>query len=541
MRLRLLRIVSLVAVLVPAVALGQPSLQSQKIGSAEASVPTYVLDGIVLNLATGEPVGTALVQIYSLGQRSVLTGPDGKFRFEGLPQGQVAVSARKPGFINEQQFASGETHSNVVQVGPIAQSVVLRLVPEGLIYGRITDSDGEPVENLGVKLMCAAIVNGKKQWQQRRGVQTNEDGDFRLFELPPGAYYLKAGPSFNFRLRPSSYAHEGLPGTYYPGVRDLDEATVITIVPGSRIRADFEIRPETFYKVSGTVVSAPLSPVNIAFLNLEGDALPSAIQINPSGEFVAASIPAGAYLIRAFAEGKDGQQTVASLPVKVNSDIAGVHLVLSPTATIPVEVRFEVTRNSHLESFPKDIQPVNIQLVSIGDTSAIRGNWANTQGPPENKSFAIWNVEPGTYGVQVTANGPWYVDSARCDNTDLLSQELTVRSGGVGQPIKIALRDDFASLDGTISSGEHLAPGTVLLIPERNPEGAVTIPVGATGQFQAGTLAPGNYRAFAFNRVDGLEYANPAAMQTYIFGEEFVRLVPNGQATVNLKLQEREN
>ena len=57
----------------------------------------YTLRGTVVNPLTGEPIRGALVQIYFLGQTSMLTGPDGKFQFDGLPAGQSTITVRKPG------------------------------------------------------------------------------------------------------------------------------------------------------------------------------------------------------------------------------------------------------------------------------------------------------------------------------------------------------------------------------------------------------------------------------------------------------------
>ena len=69
------------------------------------------LDGIVLNSVTGGlTVRAALVRINP--QMSALTGADGKFHFEGVPQGQMYVSVRKPGYFNEDQFFPGGTRNN---------------------------------------------------------------------------------------------------------------------------------------------------------------------------------------------------------------------------------------------------------------------------------------------------------------------------------------------------------------------------------------------------------------------------------------------
>ena len=242
-------------------------------------------------------------------------------------------------------------------------------------------------------------------------------------------------------------------------------------------------------------------------------------------------------MIKAYAQGSDDQESVASLPVNVNSDVAGIHLVAGRSVTIPVAVHLELTRGLYPGSYPRDMQLVNVLLVS--KVFGNQGRWASLEGPLESRSFVVRNVEPGMYRAQITPNGPWYVESARCGNTNLFTEILTVGSGGPGQTIDIVVRDDFAKLNGAVSSDERPAQGIVLLIPELNPRGAMMVPVGPAGQFQTGQLPPGEYRVLAFDRIDGLEYTSPEAMRNYSSEEQFVRLLPNGQATVNLELQKR--
>jgi hypothetical protein len=539
MPLRFARFVFLLLVFVPSPSVAQ--LAPVQLPSPANTAPTYILDGVVLNSMTGQPIRAALVQMYGRGQVSVLTGADGKFHFEGLPQGQISLSVRKPGFFNERE---GVVRNEVVRVDANMQPVVLKLVPESVLYGRVTDPDGEPAESVPVKLLYQTVENGEMRWQQR-AAQTNEDGEFRLFDLRAGTYYLKAGPSFTTRARASSSLQtrrEGYESTFFPGVPDLESAAAIVAAPGKQIRADLSLRSAAFYQVAGTVVGHPIgASFGVQFMTKEGEALPSGVRINPStGAFTGMTIPAGSYVIRAFARINNGQQSlVATLPLNVNSDVAGVHLALGPPATIPVTVEFELTPKSNPESFPPGGQPVSIELRST--RSAFLGQQAQAmmEGPPENRSFAIRNLEPGTYKAQVRPNGPWYVESARCGQTNLLTQELIVASGGLGQPIEVVLRDDFATIEGTVSSDGHAAPASVLLIPENSPTATMTVFVNETGKLQQRNLAPGEYRAFAFDRTDGLEYANPEAMRPYLSRAQFIRLAPNGQATVNLELQRR--
>jgi hypothetical protein len=104
----------------------------------------YTLKGTVINSVTSEPVRGVLVQIYFNGQSSMLTGPDGKFQFPGLPPGQSTIMARKPGFFSEDDFEPNVRGQHLASTGPNSPLVVLKLVPEGVIYGHISEEDGEP-------------------------------------------------------------------------------------------------------------------------------------------------------------------------------------------------------------------------------------------------------------------------------------------------------------------------------------------------------------------------------------------------------------
>jgi hypothetical protein len=238
--------------------------------------------------------------------------------------------------------------------------------------------------------------------------------------------------------------------------------------------------------------------------------------------------------------GNNGAQGVASQSVNVDGDIVGLSFAIIPLATIPVKVRFEITQNTNSGTYPKDVQPVQVRLVSKGTTSINQIFYgAVMEGQSEDRSLAVTNIEPGIYSVEVLPNGHWYAESARCGQTNLFAEDLNVQTGGPKQPIEIVVRDDFATLSGTVSLDGQPAGGTVLLIPEANRGGVVTFPTNPDGRFQRGDLPPGDYKAIAFDRVDGLEYMNAEAMSAYSPWEQPVHVSPNGQATVQLEIQKR--
>ncbi len=63
----------------------------------------------------------------------------------------------------------------------------------GVISGRIVDEFGEPVTDAMVSTMRQTWLNGRRRIQTTgRIAQTNDLGQFRLYGLPPGEYYVSA-------------------------------------------------------------------------------------------------------------------------------------------------------------------------------------------------------------------------------------------------------------------------------------------------------------------------------------------------------------
>src|SRR5260370_41076453 len=183
-------LVPLISALTSTVCLAQLGPVQPQIGLSKEPTPTYAVEGTVINSVTGEPIRAALVQIQIGRQISLLTGPDGKFHFEGVPQSQLTINVRKPGFFTEQEILQGSITNQLIQVGPGMKPVTMKLIPEAVIYGRITDSDGDPIQNLQIMLVNASIVNGQSTWQQLGSAQTNDHGEIRILRLPPCNYYI---------------------------------------------------------------------------------------------------------------------------------------------------------------------------------------------------------------------------------------------------------------------------------------------------------------------------------------------------------------
>jgi hypothetical protein len=176
-------------------------------------------------------------------------------------------------------------------------------------------------------------------------------------------------------------------------------------------------------------------------------------------------------------------------------------------------------------------------LISSEPTTAESYSTA-VRGSAGAYSLALQNVEPGKYSVDLIAHGGWYVQSAQYGQTNLLNDDLTIASAGQSYAMEIVLRDDGATLTGTVKSADGTAAqATVVAVPEPAPKVAAKVAYSfAQNGFTFNGLAPGEYLVYAFDYAEGIEYSNPDVLQTYASQATHVTLAANQKTQVSLDL-----
>jgi len=238
---------------------------------------------------------------------TVTTDGNGRFTFTGVDPGQYEISAERDGFIRSQYGQRTPTGNGVVVPVTANQrlTIDLKMLQASVVSGRIINADGEPAAQATVQVYTYQYSNGQRTLAEGKSVQTNDLGEYRLFWLSPGEYFISVtdtgsdddspvGVTDVGQNRSGRGALAGLrvlsaigdrggnfvqaltgsttPPVFYPGTIDPDAAIPITVPASVEVRGtDFQLRPMRTATVSGRVVAPfPLSQNNNAQFRARG-------------------------------------------------------------------------------------------------------------------------------------------------------------------------------------------------------------------------------------------------------------------------------
>ena len=152
-----------------------------------------------------------------------------------------------------------------VRSGESLNSINLKLIRGGAVEGRILDADNEPVARAFVQVARYTSFQGKRRLMSTGMAQTDDRGHYRLFNIPPGMYYLSA--VYGAFEMPGE-GGSGSPPTYYPGVMTLQEASKIQVSAARDLTGmDMILVEGDAYSVSGKIVGPDGKPIIGAWIN----------------------------------------------------------------------------------------------------------------------------------------------------------------------------------------------------------------------------------------------------------------------------------
>jgi hypothetical protein len=188
----------------------------------------------------GLTVANIQSQLASLSGRTpptTTTDRDGRFAFRDIAPGFYTVRVQKEGFFGKPESGTFPPTA-AIDVSVAAKEVKdasIAMTPGALIGGRVYGVDGQLVSNAIVWSMRVTYPLGYAVLSGQVSKGSDDRGEFRVFWVPPGDYYLTAEAPRAAPTPGGGPAGQGIK-TFYPGTTDVTEARVITVKGGRDLR-----------------------------------------------------------------------------------------------------------------------------------------------------------------------------------------------------------------------------------------------------------------------------------------------------------------
>jgi hypothetical protein len=595
--------VSAIALIVcPAAAAGQVQVQQQiQVSPAPGQPPmlgpnrevktgTGRIRGRVLSGETGSPIRRAQVRISGsdIGSKTALTDQNGRYEFRDLPAGRFTLNVTKAGFVQMQYgqnrpFEPGRP-IELAEAQTLDKADVT--LPRGsVLSGRVVDEFGEPVADANVSAMRMQFLNGRRRLVNAgRNSQTNDLGQFRLFGLPPGEYYVSAtlrsmdlmmGDMMGGPGGPvGSTTNSGYAATYYPGTPSPADAQRVTVAVGQEVGSvDIALAPVKLAKITGTAMGSDGKPMAGAMVMLM-PAMREAMLFMPGGtsrtsrdgQFTLSNVPPGDYSLQVrstgamftqmagggammFSVATDGpgapppppgrqESEFASLPVSVaGDDITGLVVVGTHGAKASGRLVFEGSAR------PDALNTLRISAPPIDpDGGPVPGLGT---GVKENGTFEMTGLV-GTRVLRLT-NFPkgWHLKSVHANGADVTDTGIEFKPGEEVTGIDIELTQKTTAISGMVSDshGQPTKDCTVVVFPDDQQKW--TLPLNRwtasarpdqDGQFKVANLPPGRYFAIAVDYVATGEWNDPEWLERARTRATAFTLDEGATKTLELKL-----
>jgi hypothetical protein len=481
----------------------------------------------------------------------------GRFNAENLLPGRYVVSVEREGFFD----APGDPVNGWKNVVTIPVTVTAKqqaevsasMAPGAIIAGRVYSGDGRALSRIEVRastLSATGVATTPKVVAQRT---TNDRGEYRLFWLPPGQYFVSVGSEVGVVRSPVAL-DQTFATTFYPAASDMNGATPVAVKSGDELRG-IDIVPRiataadmpspasrTPRKVSGTIVntlppldpSKPAATVVTLLLLPHGRNLPEGITqqnvgtvnlTSSEGPFTIPALPQGSFDLYARIADPRGSQTGAGainawgravLEVR-DRDLENVQVVIHASVDVPGLLLTNGT--------PGGSAGVKIGLRPEGSSSRLPNYQAvtgKTQTPKPDGTFLIPAVAEGDYAVTVDG----LTDNAYV--ADIQPREFYL-TDQPSSPIQVSVKTDGGTVQGVVRESDQNRSIVVATASFYK-----TVTADEQGRFTLRGIPPGNYKVFAVDIITALRLQNPEEFGKFESQGVAVTVAPSSTATIEL-------
>ncbi len=557
--------------------------------------PAGRITGQVLAADNGRPVKRARVFISAAelpGGRGVLTDDSGVFDFTEVPAGRYTVAVSKSGFVSltygQRRPLQAGTPLQLAD-GQQLKGVNFQLPRGSVIGGHVLDEDGEPVPGAMVRILRYQYQQGERRLTPAGTAQTDDRGQYRVWGLMPGDYYVNAltrlpglgggrggpggrgggpggrgGPGGAIASAVAAFAGGNVAAlfgdptddqdslnyapTYYPGVASMNDAKPISVGLSQEVLdINFGMQLVRMSRISGHVENPDGTPVTSGNVNLSADTaggrgnqigVAFGGRIDWDGSFAVNNVPPGRYILRARGNDSDTPQFAAQ-PVSVNGeDLTDFTVILSGGATLGGTVTFQTG-----QSAVPDLAQFRISAPST-DQSAF-GPQPNARLDKDGH-FTLEGVPAGPHLVRSAGNARGFVlKSVTVGGRDMTDTPVELRAGEKVGNVAIVFTDQLNEISGTITTeqGTPMSEYTVLAFPTDTslwrPQARqiMTARPDQTGKYRIRGLPPGQYYLVTVDPAEQGEWFEPTYLDAHRGNAVRVTLAEGDAKTQDFKVK----
>jgi protocatechuate 3,4-dioxygenase beta subunit len=546
------------------------------------------IEGMVSHAVTGESLAQAQVTLVRTDRTSSTAGPtstwtdgNGKFRFADLAPGMYRLFAARNGFGSQeygQRTASGKGTVLQIAEGQVLKSIALRLIPGAVLSGRIADAAGQSLPMANVTLWRSSYdEQGKRRWIVVKSTKSDDRGEYRLFWIPAGRYFLSAAPEPSLAdsiagmeigfagfggfggerpspndpemvaqmIRSQAVVSAGHVATYHPSTVDISRASAIDVKPGDELAGlDVQMDPQPVFRIRGHLFDEKGQPPSSAHVAIgprtpDGGSSKNATYTAASGLFEIRDVVAGSYLLSAVSGDMSGLMMMGIAQIGDPSNPAVRQaLSLASQMPVPLTANQSVEVSSDIDNVVLRFKPgfsVQGQVTVSGMTSvealpgaaALRvgleagptaGDFVLPATVAANGTFTVKGLSGDAYRVYAELPPNTYIKSARLGSADVLDQAAIINEPGV-EILRIEISPNPGAVEGTIRDAESNPVESIqaVLIPnnrERHDLYKVAISEPG-GHFKFSSIAPGAYKLFAWEDLESNAWFDPEILEKY--------------------------
>ncbi|HYR92402.1 MAG TPA: carboxypeptidase regulatory-like domain-containing protein [Terriglobia bacterium] len=561
--------------------------------------PGGSIEGVVVRAGTGEPIAGAQVTVQPMSPQLSLpstgtTDAHGKFVVKDLDAGSYRLLFYADGYVWQEYGQRGPaanpgvpgtgTLVNVAS-GQTVRDLRVSLTPAGNVSGRIRDLEGRALAAVPVQILKAVYnFRGERTLQSGGAASTDDRGEYRVYWVTPGRYYVLAGSSVSVRrgisLTATSSLNE-LPGygvspTYYPNAADLSGATTIDVPSGIDLNSiDFVIERQPRRRIRGRVIDAATgrwpsaAAIRLVTRTTFGGTTgrESGQSYNSAdGTFELSDVPAGLHEV--VVEVRSRETAAPPVPLPVVPAGAGRVGILGATAgprdlvTAGAQVRVQVGKTD-VENLVITIgaaASVSGRLIVEGAARASGADRLRVQLAPSSRgaiisyvqspapaqanpggAFKLDNVLPGEYRVQVAGlQTDFYVKEARFGSQDVLNTPLRF-SPSAPETLEVVVRASVSRIAGTVTDekSQPVRGVQTVLVPDQyrdRPDLFRNVTTDQNGRFQMDGVAPGDYKVFAWDAMEQFSYYDTDFVRRYEQQGHPVKVIEPSSQTIQVRL-----